>query len=235
MKSLKYYIKERYDEEWLAKAFFREKFKRSHGKQYFRDFSQTDLVRRQVEAAGFSFVGQKGSTTYRYVCGDVFLEISSVDFRGVLSLKMTLSVNDFPWQEKEWTVLWNDDFPDYLDDVLRNYRIWIEEFRVLLHQADIVRKQLSIGQTAVKVFLDSVFSETGWPYTLEYEDFTWVLEVKMTCHRSVKLKIPVDTDTDKLAGIKERIQNLIDASNAMGAVSMTVQNYGNKSGWKIKE
>ena len=47
MKPLKYYIKERYDEKWLAKVFFREKFKRSHGKQYFRDFSQTDLVRRQ--------------------------------------------------------------------------------------------------------------------------------------------------------------------------------------------
>ena len=234
MKPLKYYIKERYNEEWLAKVFFREKFKRSHGKQYFRDFSQTDLVRRQAEAAGFSLAGQKGRTTYKYVYGDVLLEISSVDFRGVLSLQMTVGIKNFPWSENEWTVLWSEDFPKYLEEVTSHYRIWIDEFKKLLHQADIIRKQLAIGQTAVKVFLDSMLAETGWPYTLGYEDFTWTLEVKVRYHRAVTMKIPVDIDIDKLTGIKERLQNLIDASNAMGAVSMTLKNYGNKSDWKIK-
>ena len=234
MKPLKYYIKKLYNEEWLAKVFFREKFSRCHGKQYFKDFRQTNRVCRQAEAAGFSLAEHNGRTTYMYVSGDVLLEISYVDFRGVLSLSMTVSINDFPWPEKKWTVLWDEDFPEYLEDVLRNYRNWIDEFKELLHQADIIRKQLAIGRTAVKVFLDNMLAETGWPYTLEYEDFTWVLEVKGMYHRAVTMKIPVDINIDRLAGIKERLQNLIDAGNAMGAVSMTVKNYGNKSDWKTK-
>jgi len=245
MKKLSDYIKNDYSDKDIINVFFREKFGDVTDRIYTHDAALLPSIFQQAEAAGMALTSKsptRQGEQYHYRNSNLELVIityvynaSPKYYSAQIFLYFILLTNEICHDNQYWEISYREDMKGYFSHVTDSLPSWLQECKELIHQANIIRKQLNFGKTAVKVFLDDMLRRRKWQHTLEQEKSAWLLDIKLPYHRSLNFRIPFDIDIGRLANLEEQIAVIEEASRKIGSVATGIKNYGTKSDWKIIE
>lgn len=235
-KSLMHYIKHGYSDRSMCQEYMRDKIKAVYDWMLLQKMEHVFILCDHVKAAGFTLVKEekypKGIMRFKFERGDMAFEIhtNGIDSRSYIWVKFILSISN-EYFKQTWYIKYYPNLYEFLMSVIKDYQGWKEECRQLVHEANILRKRLSIGETAVKILLEDMAKSFGRPYRMTLEDYAWKFEIKLKYRRALKLRVSVEYDIERLKEMKDRIQALIDASDGLGQMSSTLSYYGGNAEW----
>jgi len=235
-KSLMRYVKSGYSDRDLCRDYIKGKIQVVSERILLQKMEHVFILCDHVKAAGFTLVKQKeyskGIMDFDFEREELTFRISTVgvDSRSYVLVRFTLGICN-EYLKCNWYIDYYPDLCGYLRSVINDYPVWKEECRQIVHEASVLRKRLSVGETAVRILLEDMAKSFGRPYRMYLEDYAWKLEIKLKYRRALRLRVNVESDIEKLKKMKDRIQTFIDASDGLGQMSSTLSYYGDNTEW----
>lgn len=235
-KSLMRCVKSGYSDRDLCRNHIRGKIHVVSEKILLQKMEHVFILCDHVKAAGFTLVKQqeysKGIMDFDFERKELSFKISTYgnDSRSYVWVRFTLGICN-EYLKCNWYIDYYPNLCDYLRSVINDYPIWVEECRNIVHEASVLRKRLSVGETAVRILLEDMAKSFGRPYRMYLEDYAWKLEIKLKYRRTMRLRVNVESDIEKLKNMKDRIRTFMDASDGLGQMSSTLSYYGDNTEW----
>ncbi len=122
-----------------------------------------------------------------------------------------------------------------LTKFIRAWNEWKEQRPGFAQRLAKLRRKFDVSSSTLDAVIRKLTKTSGLTYELTQDMRGSTLRLKLRYHRCIVIRLRPDMNMTRLASIMDMIESITAALDNVGALNLTVKNYGNNVEWKVAE